>query len=542
MSESDKGQEPGKDRKPEQGSEHHTLHDEGAAARAKLASGLLVLKNAAISMGAAVLITIMAVIAVPILIDRLGAAKFGIISLAWVIIGYASMLDLGLGRALMKLTADRLGAGKRHEIPGLFWMSLALLAAIGTVTGALIAGLSGWLTHDVLAIGPNLQGQAQTTFILLGCTVPFLLTCTALEGNLDAHQRFDLTNGIGVPLSFISYFGPVAISFFTSSLPLVVSAVCISRVLATMIYFVLCLREDRQLREHRRVDPTRIVPLLRFGGWVTVAAVATGVMLSLDRLLIGARVSAAAVAYYATPYEASKQILFVAGAFSSVLFPGFAANVGHEKDRAERLFSQGVRASFVGLFPLALIASVLSYEILEVWINSEFAEHGGPILQLLPVGVLINGLAFVAFALVQSARPAVVATLACVELPLYLGGLWVLLKLDGIEGAAIAFTVRVAFDTTALYILTRRLDLVSTHTLLAIGRMAVIGVVAIVLGWLVPSTLGRIAYVLIILACFAPLAWFRILTDGERDRLARKLASFRRSVRGGTPDSAAGAA
>ncbi len=522
--------------------EQNDLHDEGAAARAKLASGLLVLKNAAISMGAAGLITIMAVIAVPILIDRLGAAKFGIISLAWVIIGYASMLDLGLGRALMKLTADRLGAGKRHEIPGLFWMSLVLLAAIGTVTGALIAVLSGWLTHDVLSIGKNLESQAQTTFILLGCTVPFLLTCTALEGNLDAHQRFDLTNGIGVPLSFISYFGPVVISLFTANLPLVVSAVCVSRVLATVIYFFLCLREDPQLRDNRQVDPSRVGPLLRFGGWVTVAAVATGVMLSLDRLLIGARVSAAAVAYYATPYEASKQILFVAGAFSSVLFPGFAANVGHEKDRAERLFSQGVRASFVGLFPLALVASVLAYEILEVWINSEFAQHGGPILQLLPVGVLINGLAFVAFALVQSARPAAVAALACIELPIYLVALWVLLKVDGIEGAAIAFTGRVAFDTTALYFLTRRLNLVSTHTLLSIGRMALIGVAVIALGWVVPGTVGKIAYVLVVLACFAPLAWFRVLTDGERERLARKIASLRRSAGGGTADSAAGAA
>lgn len=520
-------------------SEHEHHHDEGAAARAKLASGFLVLKNAAISIGAAGLITIMAIVAVPILIDRLGAAKFGIISLAWLVIGYASMLDLGLGRALMKLTADRLGAGKRDEIPGLFWMALVLLAAIGVVTGGVIAALSGWLANDVLSIGENLTGQAQTTFILLGCTVPFLLTCTALEGNLDAHQRFDLTNGIGVPLSFISYFGPVMIALFTTNLPLVVSAVCVSRVLATIIYLFLCLREDPQLAEHRRVDPSRIGPLLRFGGWVTVAAVATGVMLSLDRLVIGARVSARAVAYYATPYEASKQILFVAGAFSSVLFPGFAANVEHDRDRAERLFGQGVRASFVGLFPLALIASVLSTVLLEIWIGSEFARHSASILQVLPVGVLINGLAFVAFAMVQSAQPAVVAILACVELPLYLGALWLLLQADGIEGAAIAFTLRVAFDTTALYFLTNRLGLVRSGTLFSIARLALIGVAAIMLGWLVPGTAAKIGYVLVVLAAFAPLAWFRILTAGERERLVRKLASIRRGPGDGPADSAA---
>jgi O-antigen/teichoic acid export membrane protein len=505
--------------------------DGGAAVRARLASGLLVLKNAAISLGAAVLITVMAVVAVPILIDHLGAAKFGIISLAWIVIGYASLLDLGLGRALMKLTADRLGAGKRHEIPRLFWMSVVLLGAIGTVTGGIIAGLSGWLSEDVLTIGPNLTAQAQTTFIMLGATVPFVLISTALEGNLDAHQRFDLTQGFSVPLSALSYFGPVVIALFTTNLPLVISAVCLSRVLGTLINFYLCIYVDPRLRHERQVDPTQIKPLLSFGGWVTVAAVATGAMLSLDRLLIGARVSAAAVAFYATPYEASKQLLFVSSTFSSVLFPGFAANVGRDAKRTERLFDQGVRASFVGLFPLTLVTSVLAYQILEVWINSEFAHRGGAILQLLPIGVLINGIAFVAFALVQSTRPDVVAKLACIELPIYLAVLWVLLNTDGIEGAAIAFTLRVIFDTSMLYYFTLRLGLVSLRVLFSMARLALIGIAFIVVGLLVPTTIGKVAYIVVVLAGFVPISWHVILTPNERDRLREKLADLGASRR-----------
>lgn len=504
-------------------------HDDGSAARARLASGFLVIKNAAIAIGGAGAIAVMGLIAVPILVERLGAAKFGIISLAWIVIGYASILDLGLGRALTKMTADRLGAGRPQDIPGLFWSALFTLAAIGVVTGGAIAALSGVLANDVLSIGDNLVEEAELTFILLGCTVPFVLCSTALQGNLEARQRFDLTNAITVPLSFLSFFGPVVIALVTTSLPLVVLAVCASRVSATVIFTVVCMRVDPTLRGKHRFDRSRIRELVRYGGWVTVAAILTGVMLTLDRVLIGATVSAAAVAFYATPYEVSKQCLFVSAVFAGVLFPGFAANVGRDAERTESLFNRGVRATFVGLFPLVLITSVLSYEILHVWINTEFAENGSPVLQLLPLGILINGLAFVAFALVQSTRPDMIAKLAAVELPTYLGLLWLLLQVDGIRGAAIGFVVRALFDTTMLYYFTHRLGLVQPKLLLRMGRMIAGGLVVIAIGILMPNTVTRIAYIIVVLACFAPFAWLRILTADEKLRLREKIASMRAS-------------
>lgn len=503
--------------------------DAGRASRARLASGFLVIKNAAISIGGSGAIALMGLIAVPILVERLGAAKFGIISLAWIVIGYASILDLGLGRALTKMTADRLGAGRPQDIPGLFWSALFTLAAIGVVTGGAIVALSPLLANDVLSIGENLTEEAELTFMLLGCTVPFVLCSTALQGNLEARQRFDLTNAVTVPLSFLSFFGPVMIALFTTSLPLVVLAVCLSRVSATVIFTFVCMRVDPSLRGQHRFDRSRVRELVRYGGWVTVAAILTGVMLTLDRVLIGATVSAAAVAFYATPYEVSKQCLFVSATFAGVLFPGFAANVGRDPERTESLFNRGVRATFVGLFPLVLITSVLSYEILNVWINQEFAENGSPILQLLPLGILINGLAFVAFALVQSTRPDMIAKLAAIELPTYLGVLWLLLQADGIRGAAIGFVLRALFDTTMLYYFTHRLGLVHPQLLFRIGRMVAVGVGIVALGTLLPSTTTRVAYIAIVLACFFPFAWLGILTADEKLRLREKYRSIRSS-------------
>jgi hypothetical protein len=51
---------------------------------------------------------IAAVIAIPILIQHLGAPRFGV-TLAWAAIGYLHLFDLGLGRAFIQAIAMRLG-------------------------------------------------------------------------------------------------------------------------------------------------------------------------------------------------------------------------------------------------------------------------------------------------------------------------------------------------------------------------------------------------------------------------------------------------
>src|SRR6266481_8672799 len=81
-----------------------------------------------------------AVFSIPILIHGLGKDRFGVLALAWALIGYASLFDLGLGRALTQLVAKKLGAGEDREVPTLVWTSLLLMLLLGIV-GATVVGL-----------------------------------------------------------------------------------------------------------------------------------------------------------------------------------------------------------------------------------------------------------------------------------------------------------------------------------------------------------------------------------------------------------------
>jgi O-antigen/teichoic acid export membrane protein len=60
---------------------------------------------------------ILALITIPQLIAVLGAARCGVLTLVWMVVGYFSVFDLGLGRSLTKLVAERIDSEKQDEIP-----------------------------------------------------------------------------------------------------------------------------------------------------------------------------------------------------------------------------------------------------------------------------------------------------------------------------------------------------------------------------------------------------------------------------------------
>ena len=74
---------------------------------------------------------------VPLLVRGLGIERFGILSLAWMLVGYFSLFDLGLGGALTRLVSDRLANRQDEEVPGLVWTALALTFPLGLVGGAI---------------------------------------------------------------------------------------------------------------------------------------------------------------------------------------------------------------------------------------------------------------------------------------------------------------------------------------------------------------------------------------------------------------------
>jgi O-antigen/teichoic acid export membrane protein len=240
-------------------------------------------------------------------------------------------------------------------------------------------------------------------------------------------------------------------------------------------------------------------------------------MIYLDRFLIGAFISAAAVAYYATPYEAVNKLTLIPSALVGVLFPAFAVSFVQDQKRSLELLDRGVRVIFLVLFPLTLVIVVLANEGMSLWLGQTFAEKSTLVLQLLAIGVLMNNLASVPYTFVQGVgRPEIAAKLHLFELPLYLLLLWQLLPIYGIVGAAIAWTLRTTLDMIILYILTFRLIRLDVVLVRRTALMIGIGILVLLIA-LFPFDLNiKVVLLVLGLIVFSIITWLMLLLPNER--------------------------
>jgi O-antigen/teichoic acid export membrane protein len=460
---------------------------------------------------------IVAVFSIPILIHGLGKDRFGVLTLAWALIGYASLFDLGLGRALTQLVARKLGTGEEKEIPALAWTSLLLMMLLGLAGTVSILLISPWLVGGGLNVPAELQRETLQSFRLLGLSIPFVITTAGLRGLLEAHQRFGVINALRIPLGVFTFAGPLLVLPFSKSLVAVVAMLVAGRILAWIAHLLVCLRVLPELGRSIAWEQSAVGPLLRSGGWMTVTNVVGPLMTTLDRFVIGALVSLTAVAYYATPYEVITKVLLLPGALVGVMFPAFSTGFVQDKERTAVLFGRSVKSLFLVLFPVMLCTVALAQDGLKLWLGAEFAQHGFRVLQWLAVGVFVSSLAYVPFTLLQGVgRPDLTATLHFIELPLYLGLLWWLIRTHGIEGAAIAWTARGAVDALLMFWLAKPFLPGKSRMRLRMALLPGTALLILAMAALLQGPIVKGLFLLGTIICFVLVTWFRILTPEER--------------------------
>jgi O-antigen/teichoic acid export membrane protein len=456
-----------------------------------------------------------AVFAIPRLIRVLGPARFGVLTIAWMVVGYFSFFDFGLGRALTKLVADKLGAKKENQLPQLVWTAIGAIFLLGSVGTVVLMCGSHLLVYSILKIPEAVRPETLRSFYVLAFAIPVVTTSTGLRGVLEAHQEFALLAMIRIPLGIFTFAGPVLVLLFSQSMVAIVGALLAIRVITSMAHLLACLITMPELRHTAHFETSSLQDVFHLGGWMTVSNVISPILVYMDRFLIGSVLSVTAVAYYATPFEMISKLLVIPLAMMGPLFPAFAVNsVQQDHARSRLILSRAVSYIFVAIFPIIVLTVSFAHQGLRLWLGETFAQHGASVLQLLAVGVLINCMSVVPAAMIQGyGRPDIAAKFHMLEMPLYLVALWSMLHWYGIVGAAIAWTVRVTVDAILLFITAARLSQHSFPGWHEIGAISFGVPTALLLSALPLAVVIKVPLVTVILLLFGLVAWFRFGPD-----------------------------
>lgn len=416
-------------------------------------------ENALINLAGHGIPLLIGLITIPLIVRGFGVERFGVLALAWAVIGYFSLFDMGIGRAITQSMAERLGSASAWNVCRLVWTGLLLMLIFSLVGAVIVGGLTPWFVSSVLNLPQALREETIGAFIMLAMAIPAVVLSAGLTGILTALQRFDLINVLRIPMGMMIFLVPLAILPYSNSMMHVCAGLLIIRVLFLALHVAACFYAYPPLRAHMGIDRSEIMSLMSFGGWMTVTNLIGPLMTYMDRFVIGSALTLSAVAYYVTPYEVVTRLLAIPAALVAVLFPAFAAARSSTSGHVTTLYSMGARTILGILAPIVLTIVVFAEEGLRLWLGDDFAQQSTPVLQWLAIGVFINSYAQVPFAFIQGiGRADITAKLHLLELPVYLVLMLWLLNVLGITGVAVASLLRSAVDAALLTFVAQQLS------------------------------------------------------------------------------------
>jgi O-antigen/teichoic acid export membrane protein len=270
------------------------------------------------------------------------------------------------------------------------------------------------------------------------------------------------------------------------------------------------------------------LPLLRTGGWMSVTGALTQALLYADRFLIGALLSLAAVAYYATPLDLVMRMWILPVAVAQALLPALAAGFRVRPDETAALLRRGALMTAALVLPACLVLVAFAEPILRLWLGAGFAGGGAPVLRILGVGIFFSCVGFAPGSLIDAiGRPDAAARFALAQAAVYLPiGALLLLAGFGIEGMALAWAARCAVDCAGRLWIAARLYPPAAESTRALAPVLAWGGVGLAIVAALPGGGGvaSVAAIAAVLAGFAAFAW-RAVPIAERAML---LAALRR--------------
>jgi O-antigen/teichoic acid export membrane protein len=396
---------------------------------------------------------------IPYLIRHIGVERFGVLTIVWALIGYFSLFDFGLGRALTQQVATNRASGRTEELSSLVKTGLSFILATGIFGGLLLALCSNHLGMKWLNVNTLFQVDTVNSLLIASAGIPLTTLSIGFKGILEAYEDFRSVNVLRFFLGIANFGFPVlSVVLFGPSLPIIVASLVTARLLTLVAHLFLVNKKLPSVWMKVCCDRKKMGGLLSFGAWMTVSNVVGPLMVVADRFIISSVLGASLVAYYTVPVDFLVRILIIPGALATALFPRLTSLIFVDVNSARDTYMKSLKVTVFTMLPICFCIVLGSYWGLCFWLGEEFALHSWKVTSILSVGLFFNGLAQIPFAAIHAAGKAkATAVLHLGEFLFYLPLLFISLRYFGLTGAAISWVIRCFVDFIMLLVITNKI-------------------------------------------------------------------------------------
>jgi len=346
--------------------------------------------NAMSGFGTRVAMMVIGFVVTPIVVNALGLAQFGLVSIVGSIAGYLGLLDFGLGGAFVKFISEHVAREELHGARQVVTFGVLFYVGFGLVLAGPVFLLAPYLVH-LFHMAPEQYAPAiryfRIMYVLVICSMAFSLTGSVVVGmhRMDVASR---NNFFGYLISNVVTIASLKAGYGIDAIIYGMTAQIFGT--ATLQFF-----SARRLLGSLWHDPRTFEwPMLRrlasFGGWTQANSLLNIFNLDVGRFIAASTVGIASVGVY----EIGSKISFLTKSLPNYVLDALmpAASAADAKDDLARLHSIYVRATRYCVGISLLFAGFIigaADPIVHVWIGRQL-PFVAAIMLWLSLGYAVN--------------------------------------------------------------------------------------------------------------------------------------------------------
>lgn len=322
-----------------------------------------------------IVLSIVGIVLLPLLIDRIGKAPTGLFVFATTLTGYFTAIELGLATSVTKYTAELRATGNSEHLNSVLRGSLLLMVAIGAII-SLALTVVALAAGDSLFDEPSVRHEAVATLLVAAATSiaywPARLGTAALEGL----ERYDLRAGVGILVALANLGGLVLLTHWTQNTTALVGYFGALVVLEGLVCGAIAWPQLGVARGVGSWTGPHLRAVLGFGSALFIIGMADTLIYAFDRTIVAAFVGAAGIVVYEVALRPHNGIRAIAALTGSALISTVARLVAER--RFERVRQLVLLGSFLGVVvttPFVVLVIVLAKPLVNVWLGSDYTRY-----------------------------------------------------------------------------------------------------------------------------------------------------------------------
>lgn len=331
-----------------------------------------VARNILVNVGTAGSLLAASVISVPLILDDVGLAGYGVWTLALTITLYLTVADAGVGPAVQRFTAVAHGADDVHAVLRVLWSTWFLYACVGL---AIVA--ASWFAAPGLVslfdVPQRLESDAEAMFRLVGpIALLGLLQSTAgsAQQGLERFGAFSLATAVG-SLAFLAAI--VVLLGAGEGLRGLAYAALIQH--GTMLILrTWSLRDVLLSGRPALVDRAEAGALARFAAQLQTAVLATVVNNQTDKVVVGLVASPSTLGHVGIASQIAEAGRLVTGSALSPITSRLSQAFGARDESLDTLAARLNRLWTVGVAGGTVIGAIAIYPLVESWLGEGHGE------------------------------------------------------------------------------------------------------------------------------------------------------------------------